>query len=187
MESLNEYEQQILEADRRLVPSEPPSPWSSVQAYWAAGVLAGGWTSDNHFVVISNAGYSIYDPINDQQLELKLDDQLTFAHLSPRHLKFSIPTTQETIDIFGVWGGDGRHIGNDRWSLSIIYPWYPSPTAVIVYGNQPYLPDYSRTALRLHATMDSSMLKGGFSPSGLSFALLGFSGVDFINRLPSDV
>lgn len=182
---LTDYERNVLTRARQLIPTEPPEPWRYVKAIEAPPLIAAGWTPDEKLVLISWDGYSITIPDSGERLLLSLDWDIVNEHLTENRLRFRIPNSKTTINIFGVDAGDGIRVSNydeDRWLLNIIYPWWPRKTVVLqrsVLGNQDRWE--KTTALKLHLITDVWM-KCGFSPSGKYFIVIGSQGAELFAR-----
>lgn len=177
---LNEYELYALKSARALVPGDPPSPWKLRLSFSAAGLRAGGWDTQENFIVISMDGYSINSPVTGEK-SLILGSDEALDSLIDNDLKFRIPTSGEIINVFGVTAGDGIHVTDDSWSLEIIYPWWPQAIVTLekLYQGAPH--DWG-TTYALKTDLGDGWVKCGFSSSGKHFALLGEPGVDLFTR-----
>ena len=62
-DELTFWQKQIREKALKLVPGDAPYPWQNHQTLGAAGIFAAGWTKDNEFVMLSDEGYSLINPL----------------------------------------------------------------------------------------------------------------------------
>ena len=183
---LNSYEQNMLTKARQLIPSDPPAPWRYVQDIEAPSLIAAGWDPDENLVLISQAGYSINVAHTRKQLLLDLDADV-YTHLTERRLRFHIPKSQTTINVFGVTSGDGIHYmrsGEEVWILNIIYPWWPRGLVTLrppVLGGRGLWK--KTTALKL-LLVGGEWMRCGFSPSGEHFVVIGSQGAEVFTRRP---
>ncbi|MEC0245255.1 hypothetical protein P4H65_05535 [Paenibacillus chitinolyticus] len=169
-----DFERDLLRQARRLTPGEPPPPWRLQTVIAAAGVTAGGWDGDGRIVLIGS-GYSVTDAFTGQRLVRERDEAKTERHLAGGGLTFTVPETGEEIGVFGLDGGDGIQMNADGWRLEVIYPWWPRASVIlenVFSGGYRYLAG----AVMLEIPRLDGWLKGGFSPSGEAFMVLGAGG-----------
>lgn len=169
--------QEALRAEARaLEPGPPPPPWIAAPPIIAGGILAGGWTSDGHIVLVSWEGYSVIDPATGARVIRQRDSEATFAALTPDHLTFVEPETGEHVRVFGVWGGDGAHVTSDGWALEVIYPWWPEVDVLLRPPRGPGAHGYLDGAYLLDGLVGATWRGCGFAPSGNRFMLLASDG-----------
>src|SRR5918994_1549205 len=128
---LSSHEEEYLAGVRALVPGDPPAPWRRAAAVSAAGVLVGGWTADEHVLVVSHDGYSVTDPLGGERLIRDRDMRTGFDALSRTRLAFRLPASGETVAVFGIFGGDGIHHTEDGWGAQVVHPWWPRSEVVL--------------------------------------------------------
>lgn len=101
---LDTVQQALLDTARALTPGPPPLPWTAAPPVFVGGILAGGWTNDEHIVLISGDGYSVIEPTTGVSVCRHRDRNTAFAALSSDNLTFMEPETGELVRVFGVWG-----------------------------------------------------------------------------------
>ena len=173
---LASFQQALLAEARALTPGPPPPPWTAAPHVVAGGILAGGWTSDGHIVLISSAGYSVIDPTTGARVIRNRDPETTFAAFAPDPLTFVEPETGEHVRVFGVWGGDGVHVTSDGWELEVIYPWWPEVDVLLRPPRGPGMHGFLEGAYLLDGLVGVTWRGCGFAPSGDCFMLLASDG-----------
>lgn len=175
------YRKKLREEALGLRPETPPL-WSLSTYIHAGGVIAAGWDSREHIVLISHDGYSVSNPDTGERLIRDPDPTTGYGGLSPTGLEFTIPRTGETIPIFGIFGGGGILVSPyDRWQLEIIAPDWPDTEVILrepVSGKRTYFEGAHRLDLRLAGTLRGC----GFSPSGRYFMVVASDGVTVFLR-----
>lgn len=176
---LTDYEFQLLLKARGIKPSVPPHPWGNMIVISAAGVVAGGWTKEENYVVISSNGYSINNATSGERIERNYNSELTYKNISKDYLHFTIPSNDETIDIHGIDAGDGIHITEEGWVVELIYPWWPRVSIMMknVHVKNIAAKEYLDDVYILDIPRLDGWMKAGFSPSGKHLAILGSGGV----------
>jgi hypothetical protein len=177
-------EERVLAEARALVPGEPPPPWRRGHFVLAGGVQVGGWTRDNFVVIVSFSGYSVTDPDTGKRLIRDRDEAATQVALTPDGLGFRLPTTNEGVPVFGIYGGDGSHITNDGWGVERICPWWPRENVIM---RTPFVPEsgqhgYLDRAHLLEVRLASTWLRCGFSSSERHLLILGSDGAEIYSR-----
>jgi|SRR5690348_455509 len=164
---------------------DPPFPWSNRVVISAAGVTASGWTKNNKIFLYSADGYSVTDP-STGQLEIRNYDEDNSASksFSRDNLEFTINELEETIKIFGVYGGDGSHLTSDQWNLESFHPSLGEQFIGIQnlsrYRNEP---DYWRNfELISLLRLEYASLKCGFSLNEKHFGIFGSGGAEIFSR-----
>lgn len=170
------WQKEIREKSQTLNYRNPPALWQGYSFVSAAGILGGGWASNNDFVLLSTAGYSIFNPITKQLQKYFDEAEIVSENLNADNSEFIIPITKKKISIAGVMGGDGIHY-NGEWNLEIIYPWYPD-ALFVMYETE--LTDWDNVfPLELKVCSSGNWIKYGFAPSKQLFAIWGEAGVEF--------
>lgn len=180
---LTSWQLQLLKQAQNATYKKLPKPWTYHSGVSAAGILAGGWTTENEFVLISSDGYSLINPITGICKFFVISNSV-WSNLDEDTLEFTLPSTEETISIFGVYGGDGLHVIDD-WEVEIIHPMWPN-AMVVMYQNS-LLEWETVYPLQLQMIDVSNWVKCGFSPSKNILAVVGYAGIDFFGKvsLPS--
>lgn len=181
-DELTPWQKNIREKSQKLMYRKPPLPWEGYTFVSAAGILGGGWTLNSDFVLLSQDGYSIFNPITDQIQEHLTPDESDEMHknLSEDDSEFVIPSTKEKVKISGVIGGNGINY-NGEWKLNIIYPWYPDATFVM-YQNG--LTNWESVyPLKFQVCSSGNWIRYGFAPSKSLFAIWGEAGAEFYYQI----
>jgi hypothetical protein len=178
MDNLTPWQIELREKAQKLIYRKLPDPWSNYSSKRAAGVFAGGWTQENEFILLSNDGYSVYQPTTGSYAEFfgtKAKDEM-FKNLYEEKLEFILPSTEEKVRIFGVTGGDGIHDIED-WVVEVIYPWWPN--GIVVMYPDSLLQLETVFPIQLKVVGSGNWIKCGFSPSKDILAILGEAGAEF--------
>ena len=175
---LTEHEYELLQKARQLIPSNPPNPWGNRRIISAAGAIAGGWTKNEHYVLISSSGYSLNNPLTGERIERNRDSGQTLESLSEDSLHFTLPSSNETVSIYGLDAGDGIRVSPDGWLIERIAPWWPREAFMIknVYVPHAAKKGYLDDAAVLDIPRLDGWMRAGFSPSGKYLAVLGSGG-----------
>lgn len=173
---LTPWQERYLSRAKALVPGKPPNPWKNTKSVSAAGIFAGGWTEKENFVMLSADGYSEHNPVSGEEELVIFDLDRDIDDTVDKHNRyFTLPSTSEVVNIFGVVSGDGIYV-SDEWTLEIIYPWWPNATVILRNGTD------DMYALDLGVCDPWNWLKCGFAPSGESFVIIGHSGAELFSR-----
>lgn len=175
---LSKWQELISQKAKNLEPADPPSPWKRIEPLYAAGVLSGGWTYGDKFVLISSDGYSIYSLKNESIIAFEKIGKQIYDYYLDGDLRFKVANLGETINVFGITAGDGIKKSGSDWYSDIIYPHWPEETPVLFRGE---MTDWETTyAIRLNNL--SGWLRCGFSYSGRYLAVIGHAGAEFFLR-----
>jgi hypothetical protein len=139
-----------------------------------------GFDARGRLLVLSHSGYGIVDPVSLETVDRDSDFDTTAA-LSLERLTFRVPSSGETVSVFGLWGGDGAHMTADAWRVEVICPWWPRSRAILRRPVGPGVTAYFDGASVIH-DFDGSPVWTGFSPDGRHLALVESSAVGFLSR-----
>lgn len=179
MEQLTTYEARVLHEALSLQPGAPPGPWHDMAFISAGGLIAAGWTQDEHVLLVSHDGYSVSAP--DGQ---RLARDREYSGLTPDHLSFALPGQVAPVPVFGVFGGDGSWVTADGWSIWIVHPLWPRPWLIMRAPCGPGAagPFAGATRLNLRGLDQHDWLRAGFSPSGKHVLVVSASGCLVVSR-----
>jgi len=177
-EILTEFELMLLNKAKSMIPGLPPAPWGERIFINGAGIIAGGWDKNDNFVLISDSAYSINNSSTGETEEIIYDYEIVGKNLSDDYLKFTIPSTNEIIDIYGLNAGDGLYVNDDGWNIEVIYPWWPRASVIInnVFESGAASREYLDKTYMINIQELDGWIKCGFSCLGDKFAILGSGG-----------
>ena len=164
---------------------EPSLPWGNRVVISGAGIVACGWTKESKVFFYSSDGYSITDPISGQQEIRNYDeDNQSRNFFSKDNLEFTIGELNETIKIFGLYGGDGNHLTSDSWCLDSFHPTLGDQIVGLqnLKDNKrenEYWRNFDLISLQ---RLEYTTLKYGFSPNERHFAIFGSAGAEVFTR-----
>lgn len=178
---INAYQKEYLLEVKKMYPTNKLHPWKLKKSLLIEGLIAVGWNKSNEIVLITNDKYLIYNPL----IEMFSDEVYVpniFELFSTNNLKFKIGN--RTINIFGLYGGDGNRVSSDGWVLEIIHPYWPNAITLLreptVPGNlQKKWAGIKLIELKL---IDYYDLKCGFSPDFKSFVISNGNGFEIFVR-----
>ena len=173
-----EFELKLLDKAKIMTPGLPPSPWSKRIFIPGAGIIAGGWDMNDNFILISGSAYSINDSSSSKTIEIIYDYDVVNKSISDDYLKFNNPSTNETINIFGLNSGDGVHVNDDGWNIEVIYPWWPRASVIInnIFEHDAASREYLDKTHMIDIEELDGWIKCGFSCLGDKFVILGSGG-----------
>jgi hypothetical protein len=175
------WQKQHREKALKLVQGDAPYPWQNHQMLGAAGIFAAGWTKNSEFLMLSGDGYSLTNPLTGKLILFEVDEDKVYDNLDEDTTEFRIPSTGETIRLFGLHTGDGVKVIRD-WSIEIIYPVWPNSMVILEKSSKTEW-EKKVSALKIEVTEAGGWRSCGFSPSHKSFAVVGHAGVDFFSRV----
>ena len=181
---LNEYQKQILASLRAKIPGDPPEPWRRSHCVPLGGLLCAGWTKKNQLLLVSPDGHTLFDP-STGEYSLKNLTQEPYKNMSPDHLVFTIPETEEQVAIFGIFNGNGNCVMG-QWNLSVVYPAWPN-ALVTISSLQSGTGQYGEGMFPIKLDiLEYCDLSCAFSNDGQYFVVIGSAGAELFTRMDDE-
>lgn len=145
--------------------------WKMTADFSPTTIYAAGWTRRNQLVLITVTAYSLSDPFTGKILKIVEGGDFPYKNRMSEHWeKFNFSEIRESINIFGIYSGDGIRSNKEGWYLRIIYPSWPDGLVTI---KRPYESRTSEYPLGCPVqTFHNEWCSIGFSPSGKHFVVI---------------
>lgn len=123
-------------------------------------------------MLLSHDGYSVTDLATGERLVRDRDYDQAYRAVSEDRKQFSMGVNGEVVELFGLWGGEGRHDTADDWRLEVTEP-----------GPRVLLLSRENSSYELQDQFAGSYRACGFSPSGRHIAIIDSATTQIHTRL----
>jgi hypothetical protein len=110
----------IREHAKKLTVEESCHGWKITSDFSPTTIYAAGWTKRNQLVLITATAYSLSDPYTGNILRIVEGGFFPYRNrISGQWEKFNFREIRESINIFGIYSGDGIRSNEEGWYLDI--------------------------------------------------------------------